>query len=383
MSRPPGSWTDVVVLRAGTSFLGTRLADQHIAEALSARGVPVLYVDPPFSFFAGRRDPRVAAARAEPSLRLVGPNLARLTPRVPPGKSRPLVVNLADAAVRRYHRAAAAALGGQVRAVISVSTRPEFGSFGERTRIFWARDDYAAGAGLMNLPEQRVRRDETRMARSADRVVAVSPGLTEKWQRLGCDAVLVPNGCDVVGMAHVETTTPAADVTLPGPILGVVGTIGERSDLTLLESLAKSGRSILLVGGLQRNLSADWLAPLLAWPNVQWTGPRRYDQLPSYLRCMDVGLVPYQQTAFNQASFPLKTLEYLAAGLPVVSTDLPASRWLDTSLIRIASSRAEFHGAVDEALREGSPPALVRRRRDFAECHSWSRRADALLDAIG
>jgi len=56
---------------------------------------------------------------------------------------------------------------------------------------------------------------------------------------------------------------------------------------------------------------------------VRWVGPQPYGALPGYLRLMDVGVVPYRDSAFNRGSFPLKTLEYLAAGRGVVATD----RW--------------------------------------------------------
>ena len=70
------------------------------------------------------------------------------------------------------------------------------------------------------------------------------------------------------------------------------------------------------------------------------SAPRQFQELPSYLRVIDVGLTPYSQSDFNRASFPLKTLEYLAAGRPVVASDLPANRWLDTSHVSIAADAA-------------------------------------------
>ena len=53
---------------------------------------------------------------------------------------------------------------------------------------------------------------------------------------------------------------------------------------------------------------------------------------PPYLAAIDVGITPYQNSPFNYALFPIKTLEYLSAGLLVVSTDLPGSRWLRDDL---------------------------------------------------
>ncbi len=104
--------------------------------------------------------------------------------------------------------------------------------------------------------------------------------------------------------------------------------------------------------------------------------------IPGYLRLIDVGLVPYADTPFNRGSFPLKTLEYLAAGRAAVSTPMPSTRWLGTDLITMASGPDAFADAVDKALDEPRTPELVRARREFAARHSWPRRAAEMRAAI-
>jgi teichuronic acid biosynthesis glycosyltransferase TuaH len=94
---------------------------------------------------------------------------------------------------------------------------------------------------------------------------------------------------------------------------------------------------------------------------------------------MGVGLTPYADTDFNRASFPLKTLEYLANGLPVVSTDLPAVRWLDTDLIEVGTGPEDFASKVREVLSRPFDEAERARRIAFARRHSWTARAEQLL----
>jgi teichuronic acid biosynthesis glycosyltransferase TuaH len=94
---------------------------------------------------------------------------------------------------------------------------------------------------------------------------------------------------------------------------------------------------------------------------------------------MQVGLVPYTLSEFNRASFPLKTLEYLAAGLPVVSTNLPATRWLDTPLATIADDHATFVAAVRAA---ATIPSSADERQRFAAAHSWESRAADYLKLV-
>ena len=109
----------------------------------------------------------------------------------------------------------------------------------------------------------------------------------------------------------------------------------------------------------------------------------RLEALPSYLAHAQVGLVPYTNSEFNRASFPLKTLEYLAAGLPVVATDLPATRWLqaDQDLVRIADEPDSFVAAA-VAAGAAQDVKAVAKRRSFARAHSYEHRARDLLAAI-
>lgn len=93
-------------------------------------------------------------------------------------------------------------------------------------------------------------------------------------------------------------------------------------------------------------------------------------------------IVPCGDSAFNRASFSLKTLEYLAAGKAVVATDRPAIGWLQTDLIAVASEPGPFAHQVDRLLDQPRTPALMAHRRAFTAEHSRARRATAIYDAV-
>jgi teichuronic acid biosynthesis glycosyltransferase TuaH len=103
--------------------------------------------------------------------------------------------------------------------------------------------------------------------------------------------------------------------------------------------------------------------------------------MPAYLASLDVGLTPYADTSFNRASFPLKTLDYLAAGLPCVATPSPAVDWLDTDLVVTADSAEDFAESAVRAAT-GGHDGRVAVRKEFAERHSWEARARTLLDRL-
>ena len=367
--------SDIVVLCAANMWHGLRYADQQLALHLAAHR-PVLYVDPPMSWLTAGRDPSVRSVLREPRLRAVAPGITRLTPVVLPGPERPGMCHVTSALVRRGIRRAVNKLRAPVHAVIATSPFLDvFGSCDEHVRIFWAQDDLAGGADLLGLDPKRIRAGERRRAASADVIVASTPGVMATWETEGYEPEFIPYGSDVAHYECVGDAAPASDVGLEPPITGFVGVIGARIDFEMLEAVASSGHSLLLIGPTHRSLSNELLRRLLTHENVRWLGAKTYDELPSYLRVIDVGIVPYTDSPFNRGSFPLKTLEYLSAGKAVVATDLPAIRWLDSDLVAVSSQPSEFAAAVDTALREPSTPELIAQRRAFARNHSWDRRA--------
>ena len=383
MSTPalPGSWDGLIVICAATPWLGHRLLDQALALELS-RVAPVLYVDPPRSVINHVRPGGRAPSR--PALRLIQPGLAHLTPTAPPFHQRPGVKPFSIMATRRALTRAVAALGSPpVEAVIVTSLNPLFGACGERTRVFYAGDDYIAGASLMRIAPKRLRRLDRRQPATADLVVTVSEVLADHYRVMGHDPLVVPNGCDFDHYADAaQAPLPAGELPL-SPVAGLIGTLSERIDVNLLDAVVDADISLFLVGRRPPGADFESLDRLLVRPQVSWAGPRSFDELPSYLRVMDVGLVPYSSNhPFNRASSPLKVLEYLAAGRAVVSTDLPSVRELNTDLVTIAEGPQAFAAAVAEAARTAHDPDLIARRQAFAARHSWAARLQPLVRAL-
>jgi teichuronic acid biosynthesis glycosyltransferase TuaH len=185
----------------------------------------------------------------------------------------------------------------------------------------------------------------------------------------------------------VDTVRPAPlPAGFPTPIAGVVGQLNDRLDAGLLASVADTGLGLLLVGPHDPGWLPDGWADLVARPNVHHVGAVPFAELPSWLAGMSVGLTPYTDSEFNRASFPLKTLEYLAAGLPVVGSDLPVTRALavESQDITVATGPEAFARAVLTASDLPRTPELVRRRRQVVTVrHSWASRATRLASLLG
>jgi teichuronic acid biosynthesis glycosyltransferase TuaH len=379
------TWDGLVVLCAANNWDEVKLADRHMAERLAEHHAPVLYVDPPISHLTRFNAPAVAPSLKRPRLRRIAPRLARYTPVVPPKPMEPAMLPLTNQIARRKLRGALRRLGAtRAEAVISTWLFVDaYGVCGERVRAYWWRDDPVAAAPLWRRPAERLAAGDRRLTETSDLVVSVSEEIATDLRARGVEATYLPNGCDAGFYEGVDRAPDPVDVDLPGPVAGFIGHLNSRTDLALLEAVSDAGASLLLVGPRDPAFEPARLETLLARPHVSHLGPRPFEQLLPYLKAIDVGIVPYANTQFNRNSFPLKTLEYLAAGKPVVSTPLPAVLSLQSDLIALADTPHDFAAAVMRAAAPTPEPARVAERRAFAAKHSWTARAEQLAALLG
>lgn len=371
----------IVVLTAANGWDKQRMADPQLALALSHH-IRILYVDPPSPVHQRIRTCGLGGLRPSRRQGQVAPAVTQLVPLGLPGVSRRPI-----AAVNRHLVAwqitwCLRRLAARPRAIIDANAlTPTLGLIRASTLAYWAQDDFVAMAPLVGVPAEVYQRSEAALVRAADVIIAANPEVAESIRSGDREVALIPFGCDAALFA--PSSDPAAtDVSLPGRLAVLMGTINERLDLGLLESVADAGVSLLIIGPLGPRFSSPRFEALADRPNVQWLGRRELHELPSYLSLARVGLLPYNHSAFNRGSFPLKTLEYLAAGLPVVATDLPATRWLNCPDVRIADDPGPFAAAVQELLAEPDIPGAAARRSEFASNHTWATRAAEFAHAL-
>ena len=118
------------------------------------------------------------------------------------------------------------------------------------------------------------------------------------------------------------------------------------------------------------DVAVDELARL---PNVVLPGRVAFNRIPDSLAAFDVGLMPYADQAMSQYTYPAKLHQYLAAGLPIVSTPLPDLEEF-ADVVETAAA-GDFVAAVERALEQPADQAV---RRAIAADNSWERRMEAL-----
>ncbi len=122
------------------------------------------------------------------------------------------------------------------------------------------------------------------------------------------------------------------------------------------------------------------LSRLAGRPNVHFLGEKHGARVPAYLARFDVGLMPYRRNLETSFISPIKLYQYLAAGIPVVSTEIPATTGL-RHLIRVAASSDDLAVAIDGALDEDDGDAREARLA-FAEQNTWNQRVATILQIM-
>jgi glycosyltransferase involved in cell wall biosynthesis len=235
------------------------------------------------------------------------------------------------------------------------SSAPVSGTLGEELVVYHCVDEFSA---FSDAPAQQIRELERRLLAKADVVICSSEKLRADKARVNPNAHLVQHGVDLEHFAKAfdpRTTVPADVKNLPGPVIGFWGLIADWVDLRLVRHVADafSGGSVVLLGSATADLS-----PLDGAHNVHVLGRKPYADLPGYAKAFDVALMPFKVNELTLAANPLKVREYLAAGLPVVSTAIPEVERL--GLCRIGTDFDSVVREISAAIAAGAGPSEVR-----------------------
>lgn len=224
---------------------------------------------------------------------------------------------------------------------------------------------------------QEVLAREHELMRNADLLVVTSDWLQAETAKCNPRSLMVRNACQ-----YEHFCEPPDDVFRDPRgrrVIGYYGAIAEWFDLDLLEKVARRHPDclVLLVGGD----TAGAQQRLRHLDNVEFTGEVAYAKLPYYLYGFDVCLLPFQVIPLTLATNPVKVYEYLSAGKPVVSIDLPEIRQFG-DLVRSGADHDAFLAALAATLGAPSDAQEIARRKAFAAEQTWAHRVNDLVGGV-
>lgn len=368
------------VLFAAHPWKGTPYGLHHIARALASLGWEVLYLEQAFSplhLIAGRRRGRMVgrAPRASGEGRI-----SLLSPFVPlPHLNLPLLRSAAT-----LHAAALWSWPRLPQALTQTSfARPDLVVSGSPEAWHWALSldarvtayRLADDLQLFDSVTPAIRSLEAEMLSRYHVILATSDSLVERARFGGAKRVhLLPNGVDIATFAKPQPEPLDLDA-IARPRILYVGAVDEWFDWDAVSFAARErpNYAFLIVGPIA--LPSSSAVP----DNVFLLGPRPYEQIPSYMQAATVGIIPFATPGLEKevrSINPIKLYEYLAAGLPVVSSVKPPQ--IETEALTFYRTHEEFVIRLDQAI--GAAETV----RVAAPPHSdWRHVVREMLDEFG
>ena len=182
--------------------------------------------------------------------------------------------------------------------------------------------------------------------------------------------------------ARTLTKEPEDQSNLSHPIFGFYGVIDERFDVELLREVAsrKSKWNFVIIGPVVKIDPAT----LPQLKNIHYLGNKKYDQLPAYLSGWDIALIPFLLNDSTKYISPTKTPEYLAAGVPVISSSIVdvVNPYAANSLVHIADDADEFINAAEKELATINKKTWIARVDFFLRNNSWDHTWSEMMKQI-
>jgi UDP-galactopyranose mutase len=229
---------------------------------------------------------------------------------------------------------------------------------------------------------------EADLLKAADVVFTGGVSLFEAKKKFHSNIHPFPSSIDFNHFTKSRTKQcdPADQHDIKRPRLGFAGVIDERLDVELLNtiSLANPECQFVMIGPIVKIDPAI----LPRHSNIHYLGQKPYADLPSYFSGWDVGLLPFALNDATRFISPTKTPEYLAAGLPVISTPIRdvIRPYGEAGFVHIANSPQEWSECIYDALHESkdsiSRSNQLRRIDEFLKNSSWDRTWTEMMSLI-
>ena len=237
---------------------------------------------------------------------------------------------------------------------------------------------------IKGIDAKNFRKIEEIFAKKVNVIFATSIELYNKQLSYNPNAYYYSNVVDFLhfSQAHFINDKPEDIVHINSPIIGYVGALTDlKIDFDLLYELALSNEywQFVMIGDEPEGQANQILKKLKLLKNVHLLGYRPYQSLPSYLRFFDVALFPTCINSYTNSMFPMKYFEYLAAGIPIVSTPLSFLSE-EAGMVEVGVDAADFAGCIRKQLDFGK--ISYEEAKLAVGTNTWEVRLNNMIEAI-
>ena len=240
--------------------------------------------------------------------------------------------------------------------------------FNNNLKIYHCSDDYTL---VPSYPES-FKNLEKKFIKKCDIVIATAEELKKSKIILNQNTYTIPNGADVEHFKKTQNqnTIIADDIkNFTKPVVGYIGSIFRWINVEWIEYAAKNlpNYSFVFIGPITINISK-----LKKIDNIFFLGPRPYLQLPTYLKGFDLATIPFTIDGVTLKASPIKFYEYLASGVPIVSTDLPDLEQFK-NIVSLVKDKEQYCRQIQLEISNNNSQ-LMHKRINTSNSFSWKAR---------
>jgi len=362
----------------------------HIMSHL-ARANRVLYVNPFSSDLlgvkAGASRRKGLAARVTrklksltQGLRKPAANLHVFSPLFLPIQGRRVIDTFNDLCLRTQIKGVCRLLGFDrpVLWIENVRAANAFSWFRSEVTIYHVSDLFATDSYTSNAQKQRAR--EQRISTDSDLLICVSRELYERKRAERDNVHYLPHGVDFeLFRQAAECTEPLPELAdIRRPIAGYFGTMTAHNDIETMVYCARNLPHVSFVFAGQ--MTGGDYAELCSLANVHLLGRLPYEKIPRLCAGFDICMLQWRMSEWIRNCNPLKMLEYMASGRPIVSVEINEAKQY-SDVVSIARNKEEFCKAVEWELQNDTRERQAK-RIEIAARHSWSHHLEELSKLI-
>ena len=233
------------------------------------------------------------------------------------------------------------------------------------------------------MPKKHIEKQEIILSKKVGKIFVTSKNIINKLKKHNANITYFGNVCDYDHFSKALTTNteniPLDIKCINKPIIGFIGSISEyKLNYKLIHNVASSLKEInfVFIGPTDDSLNHSNLNRIKKLKNVYFLGYRKYKSLPSYCAYFDVAWLPLIHNNYTKSMFPMKFFEYLAAGLPVVATDLQSIREFN-KLVTITDDISKIKISIIKALK--NKDFNLKNRLSLAMENTYQKRTKKML----